>query len=422
MELQLMHCYKQESVIGGGINSLIQSGGKLTIDRQCEFNQCSSWGGGGGIYADISGMNSLLLQEDGVKFEGCLSDGEGAGGGIYIDIHDQGKCIINKVQLNNCNAYFQGGGICVNGDDNMKQTLNGTQFTNCETEYQGGGMLANINSENSILELIGVIFENCTSIFTGGGLNVEVNLGASLLTSGTCLFKNCSTQILGGGCYVFCTDIGSIFSMTGELEFENCTSMISGGMQLSVSDQSTVDINQVSFKNCSAEYEGGLGVTISYEGVFSISGSASFDNCESNYNAGGFYLEFNGLYNNVQISGQLEFENCTSDIGGGMQFDIYNYTTVDINQIFVKNCLAGKQGGGQFVSIQDGGVFSICGSAFLNCDSQNGGGIFSDINDGTLNCIPPLIIEVQFSNSSSPVIENILPISVKNTQNPPPKI
>ncbi|KAA6365723.1 MAG: hypothetical protein EZS28_038750, partial [Streblomastix strix] len=78
-----------EDLIGGGIYTFLESGGKLTIDGQCNITQCKTSSAGGGIYAYIAEMNSLLTLEDGLKFERCNSDWS-SGGGAYIYIQDHG--------------------------------------------------------------------------------------------------------------------------------------------------------------------------------------------------------------------------------------------------------------------------------------------------------------------------------------------
>ncbi|KAA6354859.1 MAG: hypothetical protein EZS28_049614, partial [Streblomastix strix] len=127
-----------EAQYGGGIYLSIESGGNLTIDGQCSFTECKSSDYGGGIWAQISGVNSLLTLEDGLKFENCESDGQGEGGGIYFEIYGQATSIINKVQFSYCNAS-SGGGVYLYGRNQVKQIFDGTKFTNCEAYYDGGG-------------------------------------------------------------------------------------------------------------------------------------------------------------------------------------------------------------------------------------------------------------------------------------------
>ncbi|KAA6402210.1 MAG: hypothetical protein EZS28_002262 [Streblomastix strix] len=93
------HC--QANIGGGGIYVQIELGGKLTIDGQCNFTECNTFYSGGGIYTSISGLNSLLVLDDGVKFGSCLSDSNDnyGGGGLYLKAWNQGTGIINKVQL-----------------------------------------------------------------------------------------------------------------------------------------------------------------------------------------------------------------------------------------------------------------------------------------------------------------------------------
>ncbi|KAA6375345.1 MAG: hypothetical protein EZS28_029127, partial [Streblomastix strix] len=244
---------------------------------------------GGGIFALVSEVNSQLSLED-IKFEECTVDENqyGYGGGAYIIIQYQASCIINKVQFKDCNAYREGGGIFVNGYGQMNQIINRTQFTNCEVYWNGGGMIAEIPSENSILELIDLQFDNCQALQDyGGGLYVIMSQGGQLLLSETFLFKDCNCNIdkngYGGGIYLLCNGSESKISSTCELEFDNCTSNHGGGMYIIIDNQSTVEINGMQFKDCqSRNLGGGLEITIKNGGNLTINGSSSFQNCESN--------------------------------------------------------------------------------------------------------------------------------------------
>ncbi|KAA6371475.1 MAG: hypothetical protein EZS28_032998, partial [Streblomastix strix] len=311
-----------ESQFGGGIYVTIQTDGKITIDGQCSFTECKASYSGGGIYADISGMNSLLALEDGLKYEGCLSQYSHGGGGIYVDIDYQGTCIINKVQFNYCNA------------------INGGAY------YEGGGMHMSLQQVNSILELIDLSFENC-SVFgyienveiynKGGGIFIQILNDAQLIISEICSFKNCSCSLYGGGCYVLCTGIGTQIQATGQLEFENCNSDLGGGMFVYIDEQATVDINQISFKDCSAQSGGGLMTDIKNGGKFSISGISSFLNCES--------LNGGGIYSNISY-GTLNIEDSTFDRC---------------------TCIQPGNGGGIALIQGTSSKISITNSSFINC-------------------------------------------------------
>ncbi|KAA6388028.1 MAG: hypothetical protein EZS28_016445, partial [Streblomastix strix] len=132
---------------------------------------------------------------------------------------------------------------------------------------------------------------------------------------------------------------------------------------------------------------GGIFVEILSGAQLIISGPSQFKNCYASYRGGGCYLNCLTYGTQIQINGQLEFENCSSDSGGGMYIYIYDQVTVDIDQISFKNCSA-LSGGGLNSFIDRGGKVNIINwSIFIECktSSGSGGGIFSDIIDGTLN-------------------------------------
>ncbi|KAA6394759.1 MAG: hypothetical protein EZS28_009714 [Streblomastix strix] len=356
-----------EAFNGGAIYTQIFSAGNLTIDGQSNFTECKTTSYGGGIYANISGANSLLTLDDGVKFESCLSLYAIGGGGIFIDIQDKATCIINKVLFKVCTA-ITGGGAYVNGSTQMNQKFNGTQFISCEAGYQGGGMHSRV-FENSIQELIKVIFENCQSSNGGGGIYVDISSGSQLLISETCLFKNCSSILYGGGCYSICQNYGSQIQINGQIQFDNCSSNRSGGgIFFDVKDQVKVDINYISFKDCSAEYGGGLCVTISDEGLFSIRGISSFLNC---------YAEIGGgIYSNIFSGGQLSikdqciFAECktTSRSGGGIQSNNYDsILKIDGTTFNRCDCTQPGNGGGISLILGISSIISITNSSFINC-------------------------------------------------------
>ncbi|KAA6370860.1 MAG: hypothetical protein EZS28_033613, partial [Streblomastix strix] len=356
---------------------------------------------GGGIFALVSEVNSQLSLED-IKFEECTVDENqyGYGGGAYIIVQFQASCIINKVQFKDCNAYREGGGIFVNGFGQMNQIINRTQFTNCEVYWNGGGMIAEIPSENSILELIGVIFENCNSLdYDGGGIYLTVSSEAQLILSETCLFKDCSSSQAGGGCYFICHNSSSKIQINGELEFDNCSSTYAGGgMFIIINNQQTIDINQMQFKDCSAKDGGGILISV-YGGKTNILNQCLFTKCKS-------------------ISGN----------GGGICSDI-NDGTLNIEDTTFNSCSCTQPGdGGALYLIQgSSSIISITNSSFINCktisNSSNqiygwGGAIFIQtlVTASNLNESNFLMRDLIFNGCSAVnSIGNIIHIQSVNT-------
>ncbi|KAA6372095.1 MAG: hypothetical protein EZS28_032378, partial [Streblomastix strix] len=427
-----------EALLGGVIYADIISGGNLLIDGQCKFTECKA-DFGGDICAYISGLNSLLTLDDGVKFEDCTSN---KGGGIFIEIRDQASCIINKVLFKDCSAYG-GGGILVYGRNQMKQTFNGTQFINCEAQNTGGGMEVSLSTQNSILELIDILFENCTAFGDnsgGGGLFIETWNLAQLIISGTCLFINCSAdngggifaQIDSGGkltidgyCKFTECKVGQsgggiqaeIKSENTKLElinflFENCTGIAAylnnnnggnvlisnssfiqcgnGGMRADLQHQNSIlELINLSFKNCNSGQGGGLTLYVQDGSLAQINGLISFNNCMGfsggQMIGGGIYAICNGTGSQILIAGKLEFEDCKSNRGGGMYIETHNFATVIINQLLFKECWA-DYGGGLFAHCQTAQLTFTGQVLFQNSWSYNsGGGCYLRSQNGSVN-------------------------------------
>ncbi|KAA6370154.1 MAG: hypothetical protein EZS28_034319, partial [Streblomastix strix] len=153
---------------------------------------------------------------------------------------------------------------------------------------QGGGINAGISSLNSKLELESVIFQKCKGggvnlrIDTGGKVsisnssfsNCEANIGGGVRVEiggltifaqegpnftiiGKTSFKNCSSITDGGGFHTMCNGTRNEVLITGQLEFEKCTSQRGGGMYVLCHAYAIIVVNQLSFKDCSSSGQGG---------------------------------------------------------------------------------------------------------------------------------------------------------------------
>ncbi|KAA6383163.1 MAG: hypothetical protein EZS28_021308, partial [Streblomastix strix] len=249
----------------------------------------------------------------------------------------------------------------------------------------------------------------------GGGLYLVVNTNTSLLISGMSLFNNCSSDFIGGGCYMLCTGIGSQIQITGQLEFENCSSKSGGGMRININNYATVVINQISFKDCFASVGGGGCYINCLEtgGIFSITGELQFENCNSDLGGGMLiyiqssttldinkisfqYCQSNqsggGIMADIQIGGKLSisgissFLNCVSQNGGGIYSNI-NDGTLNIEDTTFDRCTCSQPGNGGGIALYQGSssIISITNSSFIDCKTISnssdqrygwGGGIF----------------------------------------------
>ncbi|KAA6363178.1 MAG: hypothetical protein EZS28_041295, partial [Streblomastix strix] len=94
-EIQLNQC--QCKLNGGGIYAIITNQGKLSIRKTTLNGCICKSGKGGGIYTEISGIGSLIQISDQVKFIECESqDNVGSGGGLCSIIEKSGKLSISQ--------------------------------------------------------------------------------------------------------------------------------------------------------------------------------------------------------------------------------------------------------------------------------------------------------------------------------------
>ncbi|KAA6356868.1 MAG: hypothetical protein EZS28_047605 [Streblomastix strix] len=167
--------------------------------------------------------------------------------------------------------------------------------------------------------------------------------------------------------------------ITGQLEFEKCTSQRGGGMYVLCHAYAIIVVNQLSFKDCSSSGQGG--------GLY---------NCESQL-GGGCFLEFwYNDYTSFITNDLVLFDNCTSEKGGGIYSKFYSLGSMLSNNYSFNDCTA-LFGGGIFLEI-DNGTFKIEDTTFNCCictQPGNGGGIslihkpssiISITNSSFINC------------------------------------
>ncbi|KAA6373660.1 MAG: hypothetical protein EZS28_030814, partial [Streblomastix strix] len=165
----------------------------------------------------------------------------------------------------------------------------------------------------------------------GGGIYIDFDQYGQFIMSETCLFNNCQSRT-GGGCYIYCYELRNIISISGQTEFNNCSSSYDGGgMYIDTFDQAGIDLQNIIFKDCSATNGGGLFIQtyvitnpITYQ--ISISNS-SFDQCEALNKGGGIYAYMiTGA--KLVIDGLCNFNQCTcSQPGNGGGIYLYQGTS-----------------------------------------------------------------------------------------------
>ncbi|KAA6395659.1 MAG: hypothetical protein EZS28_008815 [Streblomastix strix] len=400
--------------LGVGLYIEIYFSGQVIISNRCTFTRCITEYYGGGIYAHIN-QGSLTI-ERACEFFKCSS--QYGGGALYLTIQDEASVIINNECIFDlCTSESSGGAIQAYINSGSILTIDGQcRFTECTTQVYGGGISADIEGENSKLIIgDGAIFDNCSSN-AGGGIQADIRTGSQLIFEGDCQFINCSaSNFIGGGMSAWCYDEGSLIRSLGELLFDNCSSLQSGGGAfLDIIDKASIEINKVTCIDCKSFQGAGLDIQSASNTYFAITGQASFTRCENAGFGGGIYIYIYGdnveiriagsidfidcvggygsgmsmlstsIYSNIQFTGQLSFINCSSNLGGGLYLDIINSSISFENLIQFKDC-SSYYGGGISASCYGEGMIKFIGELnFNNCSSidSGGGGDFYTNNNG----------------------------------------
>ncbi|KAA6381869.1 MAG: hypothetical protein EZS28_022606, partial [Streblomastix strix] len=226
---------------GGGIYADIFIGGKLTIDRQCNFTDCyaiDSEGCGGGIFSYISSYNSQLIIEDEAKFQRCYST---KGGGVYAFIQTESQMLISDSQFIECLGYY-GGAIYFFMQQSEQVTILNSLFVRCEANIGGGGIYA--------------------QILSSGKFTID----------GQCNFDECQADT-GGGIYALISGMNSECSQTS----------YSGGGIFSNISYGVLNVENTTFKMCTCVQSGNGGGLAMIQGVSSIISitNSSFIDCKT---------------------------------------------------------------------------------------------------------------------------------------------
>ncbi|KAA6374574.1 MAG: hypothetical protein EZS28_029899, partial [Streblomastix strix] len=320
--------------IGGGLYIRIQQSGQILISNRCTLTRCIAEQSGGGIYIYSQDQGNRVIISGNLSFELCQS--QGSGGGLFVS----------------------------NSNGSIISLIGQCKLTSCTAQNSGGGISVWIIGENSKFIIgDGIVFDTCSSYDDGGGIYVYIRTGAQLIFEGDCKFKDCSSvNGSGGGLEVRCNLEGSLIRSLGELLFDNCSSSSIGGgayFRTSNNDNSTIELNKLICIDCTSYDGGGLSIQFGSSTVLTLSGQASFTRCESIGNGGG--ISFSTLEENVEIrlTRVMNFVDCVGYSGGGIFIQSFYKMILDISN----SC------------------------TLLNCSSilGNGGGIYSNIIDGSLN-------------------------------------
>ncbi|KAA6373983.1 MAG: hypothetical protein EZS28_030490, partial [Streblomastix strix] len=373
-----------ESKFGGGIYVSIESGGKLTIQQQCNFTECKA-DTGGGISASVSGIGSKLILEDGVKFDTCIKGvGISSGGGAYFDINEYGECIIREVQFIDCSAFI-GGGLFVS-IINAQFSVNGTNlFQNCLSS-SGGGIYSNIQEGQFSLTNTCKFF-NCTSLY-GGGICANINDGQYNIEGAT--FDRCiCTQPGFGGGIALNQDLLSIISITNS-SFIDCK-MISnssnltygwGGaifIQTSVSaenlNETNFQLRDLIFTGCSAVNSIGNNIHICSTNTYNTGIAIVTRSLLTVKDTPNLYTSSEYTYDYMGI------DESQVNYGEGPNSD-HKTLFLAAQQGYISKQYYIRSFNTIYLNINNEGLVSISNSSFSQCEAYYGGGINAFINSG----------------------------------------
>ncbi|KAA6372371.1 MAG: hypothetical protein EZS28_032102, partial [Streblomastix strix] len=338
----------------------------------------------------------------------------GYGGAIDIELSNGGKASVINSQFTGCQTNIYGGAIYASIQSGGILTIDGQcKFTQCTAQNNGGGIFAQIEGENSKLIIRdGAIFDTCSSQGFGGGLNAMMNNGAQLTFQGDCQFQNCSVNSgSGGGIYASVGNEGSLIQCLGELTFDNCSSLWSGGgASLGSWDKASIEINKVTCIDCKSEQSAGLNVQPDSDTYFTISGKASFTRCESTGSGGGLFLYIQGENAEIQLTGEMEFIDCFGEFGGGLSIYSSQIISVISSSIIFQNCSSTNSGGGLYLSTSGSQLSFTNIIQFKNCSCQySGGGLWAScIDEGTIQFIGGMNFENCSTNQQGGAIYAII--------------
>ncbi|KAA6388088.1 MAG: hypothetical protein EZS28_016385 [Streblomastix strix] len=320
-----------EAQNGGGLYSKNIIAGNLELDQSCQFKQCKATSGnGGGIYAEIQSQETST----------------GFGGGIFICVRDtfrqstqyfdlKGMKIYNNSASKAGQSFSQGGNairILNNGSYPITSTIKGCQFnsiSSTDDSYGQGGSAIFI--ENNIINQ--QLYQN--SLKQGGAIWVKL-INGNQMTIYDIQIMNCSSENNGGGIYAETYD-NSLLSLSGDIMFDNCTSLGLDGSGGGI----YIEMNQPM-------------------GNIQITGNITFKNCKCESSGGGLCIIYHGQGFSTLIAGNFTFQGCTvMEYGGGIYInaELASQFEFNINDSLIQECVAKENSTLTYPTGYGGGIF-----------------------------------------------------------------
>lgn len=368
--------------IGGGI---YQGGGTLNMNGGSIIG-CTASSNGGGVY--LGGTNSTfnftggkIGDEDGTEEDGnggtvTVEKGNTAdnGGGIYQTggtLTINGGSLIGNKATNDGGGVFQGGGTV---------NLQSGSIIENEAVRKGGGV--HLGGKNSRFNFTGGKIGDIETKNDGNGNTVSV--------------EKSNTAANGGGIFQadgkLTIDGGSLKANYAKAKANDSSSGDGGGIYL---ESGTIEFKAGTLSACNADKNGGGACLMGDNAVFNLFGG-TIEKCDALANGGGVYQE-NGSF--AFTDGLVD--SCNAASGGGVYIAGAKKVSITKNGDAIVNCrainatvdssgtvtiadtpVAENKGGGLY---QGGGTLTITASAIKGCSAYDGGGIYLDHKDTTLN-------------------------------------
>ncbi|KAA6376709.1 MAG: hypothetical protein EZS28_027764, partial [Streblomastix strix] len=298
-------------------------------------------------------------------------------GAIYVALSNGGKASVINTQITGCQKNGDGGAIEAFIQSGGILTIDAQcRFTECTAQDSGGGISADITGENSKLIIgDGVLFDTCSCS----------RYNSSFISAQSHqLFNLLDPQLMSGNDYAIKTDMQ---------DTADITSNYGGGLFAQNQNGGIMTIIGIPFIQCISymfPYTVSSFGTGDGGGLYAVVGSLSniltlidltFTNCNASGLGGGLYIQ--STYGaSAYLTRNFEFINCTSNQGGGIYVNSNSFISLLDVEMNIFNCSAKYTGGGMQLSAGQGeinvtGVINITDCNITGNDGQGSGGCIS---------------------------------------------
>jgi hypothetical protein len=341
----------------------------------------------------ISASSTNSVQISGTQIRNCTTTSNGAG----ISFSGSGSSTVNGLVLQNITGRgiykLSGGGVSLSGIDangisnyavycsgisSGSVTLGGnSKFNNTGEVY----ISSSVSVQVTDTEIYNSTDASALSVSSGSatatiarvtidgvpnGRGILANSDNSVQISGSQI-RNCTTTSNGGGIYL---------SGSGNIDISNtsikdCTANRGGGIYSS--DSGNRVVSNVTIENCRAGSGGG----IYFSGGNIVGFNVTIENCTATGSTATYGGDGGGIYLSEGKISSVTIKNCTAGRTGG---GIFHSGNSDISDVTIENCTAEENGGGvgSYHYIYSSGNTKISSTTIKNCTAErDGGGIYT---------------------------------------------